>query len=169
MTEATTNRNKIHFFEEKKWIMVYWFTKTDFGINKMFLQWAKWWKGDFHDISDPGFQEVYEWVKETLQMSKNEIKQKRHDIADNRPMPKYIKKLAAKKGFYVKKCSTRNHRLKVSGYAIFKNQKDKMEILYKDSDHMSSKGSIKLFQHLKPQLKEALQKESTASSGLQKP
>ena len=78
MTEATTNRNKIHFFEEKKWIMVYWFTKTDFGINKMFLQWAKWWKGDFHDISDPGFQEVYEWVKETLQMSKNEIKQKRH-------------------------------------------------------------------------------------------
>ncbi len=43
------------------------------------------------------------------------------------------------------------------------------EILYKDSDHMSSKGSIKLFQHLKPQLKEALQKESTASSGLQKP
>ncbi|EOS68506.1 hypothetical protein C818_03311 [Lachnospiraceae bacterium MD308] len=22
MTEATTNRNKIHFFEEKKWIMV---------------------------------------------------------------------------------------------------------------------------------------------------
>ena len=43
------------------------------------------------------------------------------------------------------------------------------EILYKDSDHMSSKGSIKLFQHLKPQLKEALKKESTASSGLQKP
>lgn len=43
------------------------------------------------------------------------------------------------------------------------------EILYKDSDHMSSKGSIKLFQHLKSQLKEALQKESTASSGLQKP
>lgn len=32
------------------------------------------------------------------------------------------------------------------------------EILYKDSDHMSSKGSIKLFQHLKPQLKEALKK-----------
>ena len=41
--------------------------------------------------------------------------------------------------------------------------------LHKDSDHMSSKGSIKLFQHQKPQLKEALQKESTASSGLQKP
>ena len=134
MTEATTNRNKIHFFEEKKWIMVYWFTKTDFGINKMFLQWAKWWKGDFHDISDPGFQEAYEWVKETLQMSKNEIKQKRHDIADNRPMPKYIKKLAAKKGFYVKKCSTRNHRLKVSGYAIFKNQKDKKPVYGKKFD-----------------------------------
>ena len=39
------------------------------------------------------------------------------------------------------------------------------EILYKDGDHMSSKGSIKLFRYLKPQLKEALKKESTASSG----
>ena len=46
----------------------------------------------------------------------------------------YIKKLAAKKGFYVKKCSTRNHRLKVSGYAIFKNQKDKKPVYGKKFD-----------------------------------
>lgn len=38
------------------------------------------------------------------------------------------------------------------------------EILYKDGDHMSSKGSIRLFQYLKPQLREALQKESPSSS-----
>lgn len=37
------------------------------------------------------------------------------------------------------------------------------EILYKDGDHMSSKGSIRLFQYLKPQFKEALEKESLSS------
>jgi hypothetical protein len=128
MTEATAKRNKINFFSEKKWIMAYWFKKTGFGINKMFLQWGKWWEDDFQDISDPRFQEAYEWVEKAIQMTKDEIKQKRHDAADNRPMPQYIKKLAAKKGLYVKKCSTRNHRLKVSGYAIFKKQKDKKAI-----------------------------------------
>ncbi len=43
------------------------------------------------------------------------------------------------------------------------------EILYKDKDHMSSKGSIRLFQHLKPQLRKALEKESAASAVSQKP
>lgn len=43
------------------------------------------------------------------------------------------------------------------------NAYERGEILYKDSDHMSSKGSVKLFQYLKPQLKEALEKESPPS------
>ncbi len=38
------------------------------------------------------------------------------------------------------------------------------EILYKDGDHMSSKGSIKLFQYLKPQFREALKKAPPSSS-----
>ncbi len=134
MTEATAKRNKINFFNEKKWIMAYWFKRNGLGINKMFLQWGKWWEDDFRDISDLRFQEAYEWVEKTIQMTKDEIKQKRHDIADNRPMPQCMKTLAAKKGFYVKKCSIKNHPLKVSGYAVFKNQKDKKPVYGKRFD-----------------------------------
>ena len=28
MTEKTTNTNRINFYEEKKWIMAYWFKKS---------------------------------------------------------------------------------------------------------------------------------------------
>lgn len=58
-------------------------------------------------------------------MSKAEIKAKRHEVADSSSMPPYIKQLASRKGYCVKKCSTRKHPLRVSGYAIFKNERDK--------------------------------------------
>ena len=57
-----------------------------------------------------------------------QIKARRHKVADNNSMPPYIRQLASKKGHYVKKCSTRNHPLKVSGYAIFRSQKDKKPV-----------------------------------------
>lgn len=138
MTEATTNRNKIHFFEEKKWIMVYWFKtrgKTQFTEKYLLEQWHKLLGNDFEGISDKRLHDALVWIKETFcTMTKDEIKQKRHDIAYNSPMPQCIKMLATKKGFYVKKCSTRNHPLKVSGYAIFKNQKDKKPVYGKKFD-----------------------------------
>lgn len=138
MTEGKTNKNKIHFFTEKKWIMAYWFKvsrKAQFTEQYLWELWQKWFGNDFESKSDERFQELLPWIREIRDtMTKDEIKQKRHDIADNRPMPKYIKKLAAKKGFYVKKCSTRNHPLKVSGYAIFKNQKDKKPVYGKRFD-----------------------------------
>lgn len=138
MTEATAKRNKIHFFTEKKWIMAYWFKvcrKAQFTENYLWELWQKWFGNDFEGKSDERFQELLPWIREIRDtMTKDEIKQKRHDVADNSPMPKYIKKLAAKKGLYVKKCSTRNHRLKVSGYAIFKKQKDKKPIYGKRFD-----------------------------------
>lgn len=136
MTEGKTN--KIHFFTEKKWIMAYWFKvsrKAQFTEQYLWELWQKWFGNDFDSKSDERFQDILPWIREMRDiMTKDEIKQKRHDIADNRLMPKYIKKLAAKKGFYVKKCSTRNHPLKVSGYAIFKNQKDKKPVYGKKFD-----------------------------------
>ena len=58
-------------------------------------------------------------------MSKAEIKAKRHEVADSSSMPPYIKQLASRKGYCVKKCSTKRHPLRVSGYAIFKDERDK--------------------------------------------
>lgn len=124
-----TKRKKIHFFREKKWIMAYWFKtsrKAQFTEEYLLRQWNIWWKGDFDSTSDQIFQETFVWIKETVRtMTKDEIKKKRHDIADCCSMPLYIRQLANKKGYYVKKCSTRKHPLKVSGYAIFKNERDK--------------------------------------------
>ena len=138
MTEKATNTNRIDFYEEKKWIMAYWFKvcrRAQFTETYLWELWQKWFGNDFESKSDERFQNLLPWIREMRDtMTKDEIKQKRHDIADNRPMPKYIKKLAAKKGFYVKKCSTRNHPLKVSGYAIFKNQKDKKPVYGKRFD-----------------------------------
>lgn len=83
------------------------------------------WKG-FYSKSDERFQEILLWIKEVRRtMSKAEIKAKRHEVADCHSMPPYIRQLADKKGYYVRKCSTRRHPLRVSGYAIFKNEKDK--------------------------------------------
>lgn len=138
MAEKTTNTNAINFYEEKKWIMAYWFKasrKAQFTETYLWELWQKWFGNDFESKSDERFQSLLPWIREMRNtMTKDEIKQKRHDVADNRSMPKYIKKLVAKKGLYVKKCSTRNHRLKVSGYAIFRKQKDKKPIYGKRFD-----------------------------------
>lgn len=142
MADKTENkvikRKNIHFFREKKWIMAYWFKtsrKAQFTEKYLWELWQKWFGNDFTGKSDERFQEILPWIREIRRtMTKDEIKKKRHDIADCHPMPSYIKKLTSRKGYYVKKCSTRNHPLKVSGYAIFKNQKDKKAVYGKRFD-----------------------------------
>lgn len=129
MTEKATNTNRIDFYEEKKWIMAYWFKtrrNINFSENQMLTQWSIWWKGDFGSSSGQMFQDTFTWIKQIVRtMSKAEIKAKRHEVADSSSMPPYIKQLASRKGYCVKKCSTRKHPLRVSGYAIFKNERDK--------------------------------------------
>ena len=131
MTEGT-NKTKMNFYEEKKWIMAYWFKtrrNINFSENQLMKQWNTWWKGDFSSTTGQIFQDTFAWIKETVRtMTKDEIKAKRHEVADCNSMPPYIRQLASKKGYCVKKCSTRNRPLKVSGYAIFKNQKDKVPV-----------------------------------------
>ncbi len=145
VTKGTANKkigkkNKIYFFNEKKWIMAYWFKtmgrrKAQYTVNYLREQWTKWWENDSGSISNEMLQEMLVWLKEIVRpMSKDEVKKKRRDVADKRRMTPYFKKLGDKKGYYVKKCSTRNHPLKVSGYAIFKNQKDKEPVYGKRFD-----------------------------------
>ena len=51
-TEVTTNkavRKNIPFFNEKKWIMAYWFKrsrKAQFTVKYLREQWIKWWGND---------------------------------------------------------------------------------------------------------------------------
>ena len=129
MTEKATNTNTIDFYEEKKWIMAYWFKtrrNINFSENQMLAQWNAWWKGDFGSSSGQMFQDTFTWIKQIVRtMSKAEIKAKRHEVADSSSMPPYIRQLAGRKGYCVKKCSTKKHPLKVSGYAIFKDERDK--------------------------------------------
>lgn len=129
MTKKTTDTNRINFYEEKKWIMAYWFKtsrKAQFTEAYLWDLWQKWFGNDFTGKSDERFQELLPWIKEIRHtMSKAEIKAKRHEVADSSSMPPYIKQLASRKGYCVKKCSTKRHPLKVSGYAIFKNERDK--------------------------------------------
>lgn len=117
----TMKKNKINYFKEKRWIIAWWFKKNQ-GLdeNKMFYQWKVWWKNDFSDIKNPKFQAAYEWVKETLKRPAAEIKQGRYNAAYNRPVSKTLQKLAAEKGYVVKKSSIKHHPLKVSGYAVYK-------------------------------------------------
>lgn len=103
--------------------------------SQMLIQWNKWWKCDFIDTTDKQFQDVFQWVKKTVNtMTMEQIKRRRHDIADKTSMPSYINKLASEKGYYVKKCSTSNHPFRVSGYAIFKNKNSKNPIYGKSFD-----------------------------------
>ncbi|MCI9023459.1 MAG: hypothetical protein HFG92_03295 [Dorea sp.] len=129
MAEKVKSTGRINFYEEKKWIMAYWFkTSRKEQFTEMYLWelWQKWFGKDFNSKSDERFQEILLWIKEVRRtMSKAEIKAKRHEVADCHSMPPYIRQLADKKGYYVRKCSTRRHPLRVSGYAIFKNEKDK--------------------------------------------
>lgn len=129
MAEKVINTNRINFYEEKKWIMAYWFKtsrKAQFTETYLWDLWQKWFGNDFTGKSDERFQEILPWIKEIRRtMSKAEIKAKRHEAADSSSMPPYIKQLASRKGYCVKKCSTKRHQYKVSGYAIFKNERDK--------------------------------------------
>lgn len=129
MTEKTSNSNEINFYEEKKWIMAYWFKtsrKAQFTEAYLWELWQKWYGNDFKNKSDERFQEILPWIREVRRtMSKAEIKAKRHEVADSSSMPPYIRQLADRKGYCVKKCSTRRHPLRVSGYAIFKDERDK--------------------------------------------
>lgn len=144
-TKETLNKkigkkDKIYFFAEKKWIMAYWFKtigrkKAQYTVKYLREQWTKWWENDSDCISDEKLQDILVWLKETVRpMSKDEVKKKRREVADKRRMTPYFEKLGAKKGYYVKKCSTRNHPLKVSGYAIFKNKTDKVPVYGKKFD-----------------------------------
>ena len=59
MTEKATNTNRINFYEEKKWIMAYWFKarrNINFSENQMLTQWSIWWKEDFGSSSGQIFQ-----------------------------------------------------------------------------------------------------------------
>lgn len=138
--KKTGKKKKIYFYTEKKWIMAYWFKaigrkKAQYTVKYLREQWTKWWEKDSDCISDEKLQDILVWLKEVVRpMSKDEVKEKRREVADKRRMTPYFKWLGDKKGYYVKKCSTRNHPLKVSGYAIFKNKTDKKPVYGKRFD-----------------------------------
>ena len=137
-TISMKQENNIPFFNEKKWIMAYWFKrsrKTEFTVKYLREQWIKWWKSDAINISDEMLQEISLWIKKTVcPMTMDEVKKKRHEAANKSPVLPFLKRLANRKGYYIKKCSTRNHPLKVSGYAIFKNREDKVPVYGKKFD-----------------------------------
>lgn len=137
-TISMKQENNISFFNEKKWIMAYWFKrsrKTEFTVKYLREQWIKWWKSDAVNISDEMLQEISLWIKENVcPMTMDEVKKKRHEAANKSPVLPFLKRLAKRKGYYIKKCSTRNHPLKVSGYAIFKNKDDKVPVYGKKFD-----------------------------------
>jgi len=116
------NKNKIHFFKEKEWIMAWWYKrnrKCPITENNMLIQWNKWWKKDFINIKDERFQDAFKWVTETVNfMTMEEIKKKRYDIADTRPVPKSLQRMAIEKGYFIKKAAISKHPLTVSGYVI---------------------------------------------------
>lgn len=128
----------IPFFNEKKWIMAYWFKrsrKAQFTVKYLRKQWCVWWESDSDRISDEMLQEILVWIKETVRpMTMEEVKKKRREAASKSPILPFLIGLAKKKGYYIKKCSTRNHPLKVSGYAIFRNKTDKVPVYGKKFD-----------------------------------
>lgn len=133
-------RKNIYFFDEKKWIMAYWFKtmgrrKAQYTVKYLREQWIKWWRNDSECISDEMLQDILVWLRDIVRpMSKDEVKKKRRGAANKSPVLPFLKRLAEKKGYYIKKCSTRNHPLKVSGYAIFKNREDKVPVYGKKFD-----------------------------------
>lgn len=130
-------QNRINFYNEKKWIMAWWFKRNRKRFSKegMFSQWGKWWKNDFRDM-DGVFTEAFEWVQETINTkSLPEIQAERKKSADNKSREQgKIQKLAYKRGYYVKKCSTSNYPMKVSGYAVFKSKKSKKPLYGENFD-----------------------------------
>lgn len=114
--------NKIHYFKEKKWIIAWWFKKKgSITESQMMYQWKQWWKDDFNNINDQRFQDAFKWVRDTIvTKTKEEIQKGRYDIADYRPVPKYLQELAVGKGYYIRKSIIKKKPLSVSGFAIYK-------------------------------------------------
>lgn len=84
-------------------------------------QWKQWWKDDFNNIDDQRFQDAFKWVRDIIATkTKDEIKKGRYDIADYRPVPKYLQELAVGKGYYIRKSTIKKKPLSVSGFAIYK-------------------------------------------------
>ena len=71
-------KKKINYYKEKRWIMAWWYKRRkelQFTDVDMLFQWNKWWKSDFTDSADEAFQNVYHWVKHTVNtMSMEQIK-----------------------------------------------------------------------------------------------
>lgn len=115
-------KDKIHFFKEKKWIMAYWFKrnrKCGLTEDSMMNQWNKWWKEDCFDTNDERFQETFMWMEDVIKtMPIDEIKKKRYDLADRRPVPNSLQHMAISKGYFIKKAATSKHPYVVSGYMI---------------------------------------------------
>lgn len=120
---------KINYYKEKRWIMAWWYKRRkelQFTDVDMLFQWNQWWKSDFTDSADEAFQNVYHWVKHTVNtMSMEQIKKGRYAVVVNKPIPKAIQDMAISKGYYIKKSSASKHPLTVSGYAIFKHKRSK--------------------------------------------
>lgn len=116
------NKKKINFFKEKKWIMAYWFKrnrKCELTENSVMNQWNKWWKEDCFNTNDERFQETFMWMKEIIKtMPIDDIKKKRYDLADRRPVPNSLQRMAISKGYFIKKAATSKHPYVVSGYMI---------------------------------------------------
>lgn len=126
---------RVKFYQEKKWIMAWWFKKNyPLTEEKMYYQWNVWWMGDFDGISDIRFKNAYEWVQKIIKIPAEEIKKGRLSVADTRSVPKDIQRLAFQKGYYIKKCAVSRHPLNVSGYAIYKSKKSAHAILGKKFD-----------------------------------
>lgn len=122
-------KNKITYFKEKKWIMALWFKRRyPLTQEEMFKQWKLWWKNDFEDISDSRFQNAYLFVKAKIKFPIEEIRKGRQAIADIRSVPRRLQTLAKEKGYYIKKSAISKHPLNVSGFAVFKNKRDKKAI-----------------------------------------
>lgn len=72
-----------------------------------------------HEELDTFFQDTYNWIIDTVRHNSIEkIKKERFKRADNRSTPQSIERLAKEKGYMVRKSSTSNHPMRVSGYCI---------------------------------------------------
>lgn len=113
---------EIAFYEEKKWIMAYWYKrnrKCQLTQSSMQKQWKMWWKEDAFNITDEIFQDTFAWLKETVNaLSMEEIKKERYKVSDKRPIPNWLQQRAISKGYFIKKVATSNHPYMVSGYMI---------------------------------------------------
>lgn len=144
-------KEKIIFFNEKKWILAYWFKRhrnTDITEKMLTDQWSKWWQEDSFDENHEMFSDVYTWIRNILKtMSMSDIKKKRYDVADTRRVPKSLQQLAISKGYFIKKASTSHHPCVVSGYQICSREgRGKKSILYGEHYNLTLKQVKEFFE-----------------------